>query len=112
MESQVELNKERVDLFERFKKVLPEVGAAEVEFLGSIYKDGALNKKTKYLIALGIALGTGCTMCILAQTMSALHEGATREEIMETVSVVTAMRGTTGTGESLRVIKLLDELDC
>ena len=108
------MNKERIDLFERFKQVLLDIdiGSAEVDFLDGIFKDWALDKKTKFLIVLGIALGTGCTICILAQTMSALDEGATREEIMETISVVAALRGTTGIAESLRVIKLLDELNC
>jgi alkylhydroperoxidase/carboxymuconolactone decarboxylase family protein YurZ len=42
--------------------------------------------------------------------MYALESGATKEEILETVSVVVSMRGTTGLGESLRVVQLLDEL--
>ena len=35
---------------------------------------------------------------------------ATKEEILETISVNMAMSGTTGIAESLRVLKLLDEL--
>ena len=111
MESQLELNEERIRLFERFMQVLPEVGTAELDLLSHIYKDGVLSRKMKFLLALAVALGTGCTMCVLAQTMSALDAGATREEILETISVVVAMRGTTGSAESLRVIKLLDELE-
>jgi alkylhydroperoxidase/carboxymuconolactone decarboxylase family protein YurZ len=42
--------------------------------------------------------------------MRALEAGASKEEILETISVNMAMSGTTGTAESLRVIKLLDEL--
>ncbi|MBN2324982.1 MAG: carboxymuconolactone decarboxylase family protein [Spirochaetes bacterium] len=110
METQLELNEERIRLFERFKQVLPEVGFAVLGMLDTIYKDGALDAKTKYLIALAVALKAGCTNCILAQTTRALETGATKEEILETVSVVVAMSGTTGTAESLRVIKLLDEM--
>jgi hypothetical protein len=33
-----------------------------------------------------------------------------KEEILEVISVVVSMRGTTGVAESLRVIQLLDEL--
>ena len=110
MEKQLELNEERIQLFERFKQVLPEVGSAVLGILDTAYKDGAIDTKTKYLIALAVALRAGCTNCILAQTMSALEAGATKEEILETISVVVAMSGTTGTAESLRVIKLLDEM--
>jgi len=39
-----------------------------------------------------------------------VRENATKEEILETLGVVISMRGTTGVGESLRVIQLLDEL--
>jgi len=42
--------------------------------------------------------------------MYALENGATRDEVLETISVVVSMRGTTGVAESLRVIQLLDEL--
>jgi alkylhydroperoxidase/carboxymuconolactone decarboxylase family protein YurZ len=42
--------------------------------------------------------------------MLALETGASKEEILETLSVVVAMSGTTGVAESLRVLKILDEL--
>jgi len=61
-------------------------------------------------MAMAIALGAGCQNCILGQTMYALETGATKEEILEAISVVVSMRGTTGVAESLRVIQLLDEL--
>jgi len=110
MGKQLELNEERILWFARFTQVLPEVGSAVLDMLATVYKDGALNAKTKFLIALAVALRAGCTNCVLAQTTGALEAGATKEEILETVSVVVAMNGTTGTAESLRVIKLLDEM--
>ena len=64
-----------------------------------------------YLMALGIALRARCVNCIVGQTMRALDAGATKEEILETISVNMAMSGTTGVAESLRVLKLLDELE-
>ncbi|MCF7939213.1 MAG: carboxymuconolactone decarboxylase family protein [Spirochaetales bacterium] len=70
---------------------------------------GALSEKVKYLLALAVALGTGCRICILAQVTKAMDAGATKEEIMETISVVVAMRGTTGIAESLRIIDYLEE---
>ena len=110
MESQLQLNNERVELLNKLKKELPELTNAEWGFLKIAYRDGALSKKIKYLMALAIALRACCTNCILAQTKNALDAGATKEEILETISVEVAMSGTTGIAESLRVIKLLDEL--
>ena len=110
MESQIKLNDERKRLLEKFKQALPAVMTAERGVLDEVYKEGALSTKVKRLISLAIALRVGCTNCILAQTMYALDAGATKEEIMETLSVEMAMTGTTGIAWSLRVIKLLEEL--
>ena len=110
MESQVKLDKERLELLEKFKQHLPETYAAERGVIETVFQDGALSVKVKRLMALAIALRLGCTNCILGQTKRALEQGATREEILETISVNVSMSGTTGFAEALRVLKLLDEL--
>ncbi len=110
MESQLELNNARMKLFDKFAQALPGLKIAEDSVRAEVYKDGALSVKVKRLISLGIALRAGATNCILAQTMHALEAGATKDEILETTSVEVAMSGTTGVAESLRVVKLLDEL--
>jgi len=110
-ESQKEHNENRVKHLKRFAELLPDV-LKDIRDQGArAYKDGVLDARTKRLMALAIALGTGCRNCVLGQTTYALECGATREEILETISVVASMRGTTGVGESLRVIQLLDELE-
>ena len=110
MENQVQLNRERMELLGKFREAAPEFSAAEAQVLDVAYKEGALSGKVKRLIALAAALKVGCTNCILAQTENALKEGATTDEIIETLQVVIAIGGTTGIAESLRVIKFLDEL--
>ena len=110
MESQIELNNERKQLLVRVGQALPALMRAEGAVLDEVYRDGALSAKVKRLMSLAIALRAGCTNCILAQTERALEAGATRDEVLETLSVELAMSGTTGIAESLRVIKLLDEL--
>ena len=110
MESQIELNNERKRLVEKLKQALPDLIDAQSGVGNVAYKDGALTTKVKRLIALAIALRVGCTNCILAQTMHALESGATKDELLETLSVEVSMSGTTGIAESLRVLKLLEEL--
>ena len=56
-------------------------------------KDGALNSKTKELIALGIAITVRCDGCIAFHVHDALSGGATPEEIAETVGVAVMMGG-------------------
>jgi AhpD family alkylhydroperoxidase len=109
-ESQLELDKNRVKHRDKFAQSLPDVMGAIRGITAEVYKDGVLSCKIKRLMSLALALGAGCRNCILAQTMYALEDGATKDEILETISVAVSMRGTTGVGESLRVIQLLDEL--
>jgi AhpD family alkylhydroperoxidase len=110
MESQLDLNQERLRLVEKFKKALPEAIAAELKVGEVAYAPGALSTKQKRLIALGVALGRGCTNCILGQTMRALDAGASVDEVLETTGVAVAIGGTMGMAESLRVVRLLEEM--
>jgi AhpD family alkylhydroperoxidase len=110
MDSQLDLNQERLRLLEKFKKALPDTLAAELKVGDVVYAAGALSSKQKRLIALGVALGRGCTNCILGQTMRALEAGASVDEILETTGVAVAIGGTMGMAESLRVIRLLEDM--
>jgi AhpD family alkylhydroperoxidase len=109
-ENQKELNENRMRNLRRFAELLPDVLKRVRDQGAEAYKDGVLDAKTKRLMAMAIALGAGCRNCVLGQATYALECGATREEILETISVVVSMRGTTGVAESLRVIQFLDEL--
>ena len=110
MKNQLEINEERLKLLEKFNQELSDLMVPESAKWEIVYKDGALSHKVKRLMALGIALRARCVNCIISQTMRALKAGATKDEILETISVNVAMSGTTGIAESLRVIKLLGEL--
>jgi len=110
VENQVEYNKERGRLLAKFEKTMPNLMTPMGTIIDVAYKDGALSNKIKRLMSIAIALKSGTTNCILAQTMLALEAGASVEEILETTSVVVAMGGTAGVAESLRLIKLLEDL--
>ncbi len=51
----------------------------------------ALDTKTKELLALGIAVAIRCDACIGFHTEAALKQGATRDEIMETMGLAIYM---------------------
>lgn len=110
MESQLKLYDEIMEVNDEFEKALPGLTTAQNAVRDEAYKDGALSRKIKWLIGLGIAIRAGCVTCILSRTKRAVESGATRNEILETCSVAVAMGGTICTSESLRVIKLLDEM--
>ncbi len=54
---------------------------------------GALDAKTKELIALAIGIAVHCDGCISYHTHDALEAGASREEIVEVIGVAVMMGG-------------------
>ncbi|WP_338667305.1 carboxymuconolactone decarboxylase family protein [Pseudodesulfovibrio methanolicus] len=92
-----------------YKRLMPEVAGHYDELNQEVYKDGVLSGKHKRLMALAASLCIGCRACILFQTEQALELGATVDEILETCSVTLALRGTTGMGETTRVMAYLRE---
>jgi len=52
---------------------------------------GALDVKTKELIALAISIATRCDDCIAFHTKAAVERGATREEVLETLGMAIYM---------------------
>ena len=56
-------------------------------------RDGALDKKTKELIALAIAIATRCDGCIGFHTEALVRLGATRQEVEETLGMTIYMGG-------------------
>jgi AhpD family alkylhydroperoxidase len=75
----------------------PEVTKAFSEMAKAATEAGALDTKTKELIALGISVAIRCDGCVAFHSQAALQQGATREEIMETMGMALYM----GAGPSL-----------
>ncbi|MBN1906794.1 MAG: carboxymuconolactone decarboxylase family protein [Deltaproteobacteria bacterium] len=57
------------------------------------FKDGALSKKTKELMALSVSIVTKCEPCMEWHLDQALKSGATDEEVYETIDVAIEMGG-------------------
>lgn len=57
------------------------------------FQDGALNKKTKELMALSISIVTKCEPCMEWHLDQAMQSGATDDEIYETIDVAIEMGG-------------------
>lgn len=109
MENQVDYYTETGKYRDRFDQALS-VMAAYSAFRKQVYQDGALSSKVKRLIALAAGLQAGCTRCLQGQAKDALAAGATKEEILEAVSVAVVMGGTAVSAETWRVVKVLEEL--
>ncbi len=56
-------------------------------------EEGVLSAKTKELMALAISIAVRCEGCIAYHTHDAIAAGATRPELLETISVAVMMGG-------------------
>jgi AhpD family alkylhydroperoxidase len=76
-----------------WKKVHPECMPAFIELSKVAMKPGALDTKTKELIAAAVGLAVRCDYCIVHHVYEALKAGATRRELIETGCVTNLMGG-------------------
>lgn len=74
-------------------------------------KPGALDGKTKELIALGIAVTVRCDGCISFHVHDAMKAGASKEEIAETVSVAILMGGGPSVMYGIEAMQALDQYE-
>lgn len=80
------------ELSARRHTLAPETDRAFQAFSKQVFADGALDAKTKQIIAVAVAHVTQCPYCIQAHTKSAMRAGASAEELMEAIWVAAEMR--------------------
>ncbi|MCC2664628.1 MAG: alkylhydroperoxidase [Geminicoccaceae bacterium] len=80
------------DIARRRKELAPDPHEAFKQFSAAVFADGALEAKTKQLIAVAVAHVTQCPYCIAGHTKAAVRQGVTPEEIMEAIWVAAEMR--------------------
>ncbi|MGH3731815.1 MAG: carboxymuconolactone decarboxylase family protein [Acidimicrobiales bacterium] len=80
------------EIGERRKKLAPEINEAFEKFSRAVFTVGALDEKTKQLIAVAVAHVTQCPYCIAGHSKLAHRKGASDEEIMEAIWVAAEMR--------------------
>lgn len=70
---------------------------------------GVLTKKTKELIALGIAITVRCDGCIAYHVHDSLQAGSSSEEILETIGVAVMMGGGPSVVYGCEAMEALDQ---
>ena len=80
------------ELNEKKAALAPENIQAWRNFSKTVFKAGALDEKTKQLIAVAVAHVTQCPYCIRGHSAGALNKGVTKEEIIEAIWVAAEMR--------------------
>ncbi|ORX03598.1 carboxymuconolactone decarboxylase family protein [Mycolicibacillus trivialis] len=80
------------DIYNRRKELTPKANEAFEAFSKAVFAEGALDEKTKQLIAVAVAHVTQCPYCIQGHTKLAHRKGASDEQIMEAIWVAAEMR--------------------
>lgn len=70
----------------------PDAEQAWRDFSKAVFAPGALDARTKQLIAVAVAHVTQCPYCIKGHTPAAKRAGATEAELMEAIWVAAEMR--------------------
>lgn len=100
-----EMLNEIMESIKKWSQAEPDKLKSFMGFLNTVMTPGALDVKTKELIAIALALYTRCTYCIVFHAKKALEAGATPEEIREAAWVAVLMGG----GPSLMYKQILDK---
>src|SRR3954447_18675838 len=74
-------------------RAIPGVYDGYRQMHAAAYGTGALDQKTKELIALAIAVSKECDGCIASHARGAARAGATEAEVAEALGVTIAMNG-------------------
>ena len=89
-----------------------EAPARVLDALGQVHKQalqgGALSRKVKALVALAVAVHSGCEVSVAYHLHNALEAGATREEVTEAVEVAVLVQSEPAAIHVGRILKALD----
>src|SRR5438552_18894293 len=86
------------------RRAIPEVYDGYRQLHAAAYAAGALDQKTKELIALAIAVSTERDGCIASHARGAVRTGPTEKEAAEALGLAIAMNGGPGTAHGPRAV--------
>ena len=95
-------------LSQKRRELAPEIEQSFRELSRRVFAAGALDTRTKQLIAVSVAHVTQCPYCIRGHTKAALGEGASEREIMEAIWVAAEMRAGGAFAHSLIALQVME----
>ena len=88
-------------------KNYPQLSVRFLQYTNSVKnEEGALDSKTKKLIALAISVSRQCEWCTAFHAKEAIDDGATEAELVEACSIAIILSGS----PALMSMKVLDDL--
>jgi len=95
------------EMAERRRALAPEAEDAFQAFSKAVFADGALDTRTKQLIAVAAAHVTQCPWCIEGHVKAAQRAGAEPKEIMEAIWVAAEMRAGASYAHAAKALELI-----
>lgn len=105
-----ELTRKRKEAHNKLIKLKSKVYSAFLKMEEAAYSDGALPKKQKELIAVGISVTIDCESCMQWHIEQAVESGATKDEILEAVEVGMEMGGGPATVSSRFALDVMEDV--
>ena len=97
------------EIVERRRNLAPGAEDAFRAFSKAVFAEGALDKRTKQLIAVAVAHVTQCPWCIEGHVKAARSEGASPEQIMEEIWVAAEMRAGASYAHALKAMQAIGD---
>ena len=94
---------------ERRHALAPDADDAFRAFSKAVFAEGALDARTKQIIAVAVAHVTQCPWCIEGHVRAARRAGATQEQIMEAIWVAAEMRAGAAFAHSIKALDLMED---
>jgi AhpD family alkylhydroperoxidase len=110
MDKLKDMTRRRKAAHNRLRQLDSKVYDAFLEMEKATYSDGALPKKTKELIAVGISVTTDCESCMQWHIEQAARAGASSHEVLEAVEVGMEMGGGPATVSARFALEVMDEV--
>ena len=107
--SEFNLPKPTREMAERRRALAPGAEDAFRAFSKAVFAEGALDTRTKQLIAVAVAHVTQCPWCIDGHVKAARRDGASNEQIMEAIWVAAEMRAGAAYAHSVKALELMDQ---
>lgn len=107
--SELRFPKPTREMAERRRALAPDAEDAFRAFSKAVFAEGALDTRTKQLIAVAVAHVTQCPWCIDGHVKAARRAGASNKQIMEAIWVAAEMRAGAAYAHSIKTLELMDE---
>jgi AhpD family alkylhydroperoxidase len=105
-----EMKRRRKEAHARLLAANSRVYQAFLEMEQAAFADGALSRREKELIAVGISVATNCESCMQWHIEQAVAAGAAEREVLEAVEVGIEMAGGPGTVSARFALEVMESI--